>query len=155
MSHIKFENRSYWYQKNRIPKKDVRKVLSHLFKDKKFHVKQYSIVLFTDAELKELNRKFLNHNYHTDIITFDYSEEANTINGEAYLSYETISKNAATFGCSILQEFTRVAIHGALHLCGYKDKGSNDQKIMRAEEEKYLYLFSSYQLKTQALPHAV
>jgi probable rRNA maturation factor len=147
MSPIKFENRPNWYQKNDIPKKEIRKVLSQLFEDKKFHVKQYSIVLFTDVELIELNRNFLNHNYHTDIITFNYAEEANTINGEAYLSYETISKNAETFGCSTLQEFTRVAIHGALHLCGYQDKSSKDQKIMRAEEEKYLCVFSSYQLK--------
>lgn len=89
--------------------------------------------------LLEMNRQYLGHDYYTDIITFDYSDlEAGTVSGDIFIDVETVADNATQFGAAAGEEMMRVVIHGALHLCGYKDKSPEDEARMRAKENFYL-----------------
>ena len=95
------------------------------------------LIFCSDEYLLEINKKHLNHNYYTDIITFDYCVE-NIVSGDLYISIDRVKENAKTFNDSFINELTRVVIHGVLHLCGYNDKTEADQKNMRNLENKYL-----------------
>lgn len=94
--------------------------------------------LFCDDEkILEVNREYLQHDYYTDIITFDY-DEGDQINGDLVISLDTIRTNAEQFGKSYDEELHRVIIHGILHLCGINDKGPGEREIMEAAENKAL-----------------
>ena len=94
--------------------------------------------LFVDDEkMLEVNREFLGHDYYTDIITFDYSED-DTINGDIFISLDTVASNAVQQQTSYAEELLRVIIHGILHLCGINDKGPGEREIMEAAENKAL-----------------
>ena len=96
------------------------------------------VILFcSDEYLLEINKKHLNHDYYTDIITFDYCVEK-IVSGDLYISIDRVKENAKVFNETFMNELTRVVIHGVLHLCGYNDKTDSDQKIMRNLENKYL-----------------
>ncbi len=95
------------------------------------------LIFCSDEYLLEINKKHLNHNYYTDIITFDYCVE-NIVSGDLYISIDRVKENAKTFNDSFINELSRVVIHGVLHLCGYSDKTEADQKNMRNLENKYL-----------------
>tara|TARA_B100000401_G_C52778034_1_gene706726 strand:+ start:897 stop:1310 length:414 start_codon:yes stop_codon:yes gene_type:complete len=95
------------------------------------------LIFCSDEYLLEINKKHLNHNYYTDIITFDYCVE-NIVSGDLYISIDRVKENAKTFNDSFINELSRVVIHGVLHLCGYNDKTEADQKNMRNLENKYL-----------------
>lgn len=96
-----------------------------------------SVVFCSDDALLAINRQYLQHDYLTDIITFDYSE-GTVISGDLMISIDTVRSNAATYGVSFREELMRVIIHGILHLCGYGDKTPAEEKQMRALENKYL-----------------
>jgi probable rRNA maturation factor len=96
-----------------------------------------SIVIVSDNKLLKLNKEFLNRDYLTDIITFDYSENQ-VISGDLFISIDRIKENADIFKSSPGDELKRVIIHGILHLLGYNDSGDNEKKIMRNEEDKAL-----------------
>jgi probable rRNA maturation factor len=89
-----------------------------------------------------MNNKFLHHNYFTDILTFDLSEDKNIVTSDIYISVDRVRDNAQHLNVSFNQEFRRVIFHGALHLCGYKDKENNDIILMRNKEDYYLKLFN-------------
>ena len=93
-----------------------------------------------DAYLLKINQDFLNHDYYTDIITFDYVK-GKIIAGDIFVSLQRISENAHTQGKSFDNELKRVLAHGVLHLCGYKDKSETEQKQMREKEDFYLSSF--------------
>ena len=95
-------------------------------------------VFCTDKYLLEINRKFLKHDSYTDIITFDLSETPKLVRGEIYISVDRVRDNARTLGVSVKKELLRVVFHGALHLCGYRDKTTKDKRIMRLEEDRNL-----------------
>jgi rRNA maturation RNase YbeY len=97
-------------------------------------------VFCSDEYLLEMNKTYLQHDYYTDIITFDYSEE-NNISGDLFISVERVKDNALKIGVSLQNEMQRVVIHGVLHLCGFKDKEKLDVEIMRKMEEKALLFF--------------
>jgi len=97
-------------------------------------------VFCSDEYLLEMNKTYLQHDYYTDIITFDYSEE-NNISGDLFISVDRVKDNALKIGVSLQNEMQRVVIHGVLHLCGFKDKEKTDVEIMRKMEEKALLLF--------------
>ena len=84
-----------------------------------------------------MNREYLQHDYYTDIITFDY-DEGDIINGDLVISLDTVRTNAALFGKDYEEELYRVIIHGILHLCGINDKGPGEREIMEAAENKAL-----------------
>lgn len=96
--------------------------------------------LFCDDEkILEVNREFLQHDYYTDIITFDYCED-NLLNGDLVISLDTVRTNAEQQGTEYSEELHRVIIHGILHLCGINDKGPGEREIMETEENKALAL---------------
>lgn len=95
------------------------------------------VVFCSDAALLEINRRYLQHDYLTDIITFDYSE-GDTISGDLMISIDTVRSNAQLFGVSFEEELMRVIIHGILHLCGYGDKTPAEEQRMRTLENQYL-----------------
>ena len=90
-----------------------------------------------DEKILEVNREYLQHDYYTDIITFDYCEE-DTLNGDLFISLDTVRTNAEMLGVEYVQELHRVIIHGVLHLCGINDKGEGEREIMEAAEDKAL-----------------
>lgn len=98
--------------------------------------------IFCDDEyLLNVNQDFLNHDYYTDVITFDYVK-GKTISGDIFISITRIKENAITLSDNDFErELIRVLAHGVLHLCGYKDKSEGDQKIMRAKENFYIDRF--------------
>jgi probable rRNA maturation factor len=95
-------------------------------------------VFVNDEQLLQMNQQFLAHDTFTDIITFDLSEEPNTILGEIYISTERVADNAQKFKVDYFTELHRVIFHGALHLCGYKDKSRKDKEEMRCMEDLWL-----------------
>ena len=103
--------------------------------------------LFCDDEkILEVNREYLQHDYYTDIITFDY-DEGDVINGDLVISLDTVRSNAGLFGKTYEEELYRVIIRGILHLCGINDKGPGEREIMEAAENKALAM-----RKGQGLP---
>ena len=95
-----------------------------------------------DEYILETNRKFLQHDYYTDIITFDYTHR-NRVNGDMVISLDTVASNALDLGVSYDSELLRVIIHGVLHLCGINDKGPGEREIMEAAENQALQLVNS------------
>lgn len=94
--------------------------------------------IFTDDDgILHVNREFLQHDYYTDIITFDYSRRR-LISGDIYISLDTVKSNAQLFGTEYDRELYRVIIHGVLHLCGINDKGPGEREIMESHEDAAL-----------------
>ncbi len=90
-----------------------------------------------DEKILEVNREYLQHDYYTDIITFDYCE-GDRISGDLFISLDTVRTNAEQFGKTYEEELHRVIIHGILHLCGINDKGPGEREQMEAAEDKAL-----------------
>lgn len=98
-----------------------------------------SVVFCSDAYLLQVNRNYLQHDYYTDIITFDYGEpDRRIISGDLLISVDTVSSNARQFGVSFDDELDRVMVHGVLHLIGYGDKTDPEARTMRTKEDYYL-----------------
>lgn len=95
-----------------------------------------TIILSSDKYLLKINQDYLDHDYYTDIITFDYDED--NITGDLFISYERVIENAGTHTVSIEDELNRVIVHGLLHLIGYGDKSETESRAMRTLEDKYL-----------------
>jgi rRNA maturation RNase YbeY len=95
----------------------------------------------TDEKILEINRQFLNHDFYTDIIAFDYSE-GNKISGDIFISLETVLSNSQKYQTSFDEELHRVMIHGILHLCGLNDKSDDEIKEMRKAEEEALRMLN-------------
>ncbi|MEG0762127.1 rRNA maturation RNase YbeY [Chryseobacterium piscicola] len=94
--------------------------------------------IFCDDEyLLKVNQDYLQHDYYTDIITFDYVK-GKTISGEIFVSLQRISENASTLSKNYEEELRRVLAHGILHLCGYKDKTEEEELLMRSKEDFYI-----------------
>jgi rRNA maturation RNase YbeY len=98
-----------------------------------------TLIFCSDDYLLEMNRTHLNHDYYTDIITFDYSEDY-IVSGDLFISYDRVVDNATSFSSSVIDELHRVCVHGLLHLCGYKDKSDVDEQLMRQKEDEMLNL---------------
>ena len=96
-----------------------------------------SYIFCSDEKILEVNRQYLQHDYYTDIITFDYCE-GDRLSGDLFISLDTVRTNAEQFGASYDNELHRVIIHGILHLCGINDKGPGEREIMEAAENKAL-----------------
>jgi len=113
-----------------------------LMKKEGYKPKDISIIFCTDEYLLDINKQNLNHNYFTDIITFDLTpKNEKETTAEMYISTERVKINAKDYNTTISNELHRVIFHGILHLCGYKDKSKIDIKIMREKEAHYLGLY--------------
>ncbi len=119
----------------------LRKFLLNLFKKEKEPLTELQYIFCSDDYLLAINKQYLGHDYYTDIITFDLSASDQPINAEIYISVDRVRENADEFGSSFKKELHRVIFHGALHLCGYKDKTPKESEKMREMEEKYLELY--------------
>lgn len=94
-------------------------------------------IFCNDEKILEVNKEYLQHDYYTDIITFDYCE-GDSISGDLFISLDTVRSNSEQLGVGYEQELFRVIIHGILHLCGINDKGEGEREIMEAAENKAL-----------------
>ena len=98
-----------------------------------------SYIFCSDDYLLEMNRQYLNHDYYTDVITFDYCTEDH-VSGDIFISIDRVVDNAQNMGVSSNDELHRVMVHGLLHLLGYQDKEPSDKEQMTAKEDFYLSL---------------
>ena len=105
-----------------------------------FHVGNLVFAFFDDQEVKKLNKKFLNKNYYTDVISFDESRDR-LINGNIAISVERVKENAINFKCTFPDEMRRVMVHGLLHFMGYNDQNEESIKIMRKKENEKIKMF--------------
>ncbi len=104
-------------------------------------IENLQYVFCSDKYLLDINKQFLAHDYYTDIISFDLSEQKGQLIGDIYISVDRVKENAKTMGTTQVNELLRVIFHGALHFCGYKDKKPADVKLMRSMEDKWLKAF--------------
>jgi probable rRNA maturation factor len=126
----------------------LRYFIQDIFKKEKISIKRIDYVFCSDEYLLNINRTFLHHDFNTDIITFNLSNTITWVEGEIYISVDRVRENASILKIKKEEEFTRVIIHGALHLCGYKDKTKKETKIMGNMEDKYLSLFKNFRILT-------
>lgn len=96
-------------------------------------------VFFTDnKEIRRINKKYLNHNFYTDVITFPYQSENSNVSGELFVSLDTVKENAVFYKVPLGNELARVIIHGCLHLAGFEDVTKKGKELIRARENFYL-----------------
>ncbi len=136
MKEIVFINHEINYRvKN---KTDLRNWLDAVARNEGYFIEELSYIFCDDKFLLGMNKKYLQHNTLTDVITFDNSMEKKSIVGDIFISKERIAANAKTYKVTVTNELHRVMVHGLLHLCGYTDKTPESKKKMTARENFYL-----------------
>ncbi len=128
-----------------LPSVDFEKISNWIVEVAKSHNKivgTLTYIFCNDEKIIEVNRQFLQHDYYTDIITFDYSR-GKLISGDMFISLDTVLSNSDMLGVSYDSELHRVIIHGVLHLCGIDDKGEGEREIMERFENKALELLGA------------
>lgn len=123
--------------------KSIDEWVSYIITTNSANVGELSYIFCSDDYLLDINKKYLQHDYYTDIITFDYTSNK-LISGDLFISIDTIQSNSEKFNTSFKSEYFRVIIHGILHLLGYKDKSEEEQKIMRLKEDEALSLLPTF-----------
>lgn len=122
-----------------LAKRSVLKAfIEKAIKKEGLHIETLQYIFCSDKYILGINKSYLQHDYYTDIISFDLSETKGKLIGEVYISIDRVKDNAKTHKTSLKEELLRVIFHGALHFCGYKDKKPADIKKMRAQEDKWL-----------------
>jgi probable rRNA maturation factor len=119
----------------------LKATVKKIFENENYMLKNLAYVFCSDEYLLTINQQYLQHDSYTDIITFDLSEKKGKVYGEIYISIERVQENATLYRVDFEMELHRVVFHGALHLCGYKDKTAAEKKAMRQKEEYYLKTF--------------
>lgn len=133
---IRFFNEDVLYK---LPQKlATRQWLKQQAEREGYAVGDLNYIFCSDEHVLQVNRDYLQHDYYTDIITFDQSEDEGKIEGDIFISVERVVDNASHLGVRTEQEMRRVLAHGLLHLCGYSDKTSEEEIQMRAKEEEWL-----------------
>ncbi len=99
-----------------------------------------NFIITDDITVRKINIQFLEHDYNTDVITFNYNED-DIINGEVYISLDSVKLNSSNYNVSLDEELNRVIIHGVLHLVGYDDKSKENKVVMREQEDLWLNEF--------------
>jgi len=123
-----------------LPKLKKRKLISwikNVIQSEGMKVGEISFIFCSDNYLLEVNKKYLDHDYFTDIITFDYVEGI-VIQGDIFISVDRVKENSVTFKTRFEDEIHRILVHGILHLLGYKDKLKKDKSLMTSKEDLYL-----------------
>ena len=124
----------------KIPKRKIAswiKVVAQKYGKK---IGEIAYIFCDDEKILEVNKQYLQHDYYTDIITFDYSEK-DTLSGDIFVSLDTVKSNSEQYNTLYINELYRVIIHGILHLCGQNDKTLKEEKRMREKEEEALEMF--------------
>jgi probable rRNA maturation factor len=127
------EESKFSYKKFSLLKKWLRRVIEN----ENFRTGDISIVFTSDEYLLSINRQYLEHDYYTDVITFDYSSDR-IISGDILISIDRVKENAEIFNVEFKEELDRVILHGILHLLGYNDANDQDISLMRSKESVYL-----------------
>ncbi len=112
-----------------------------IFRKEGCRLQSLNYIFCSDTYLLSVNRQFLKHDFYTDILTFDLSDRGHPKNAEIYISVDRVRDNASNYDSSFKKELHRVIFHGALHLCGYKDKSPAEAKMIRKMEDKYMDLY--------------
>jgi len=121
-------------------KKKVKDWIKKITKENKKEIGSISYIFTSENYILEINKQYLGHNYFTDIITFDYSNK-NIIEGDIFISIDTVLTNSAKFHTEFDEEILRVIIHGIFHLLGYKDRSEKQKQEMRSLENSALYIY--------------
>ncbi len=121
---------------------NYKKWLEEIILSEKKKLGEINYIFCNDEYLLKVNQDYLQHDYYTDIITFDYVK-GRTISGEIFVSLQRISDNASTLSKDYEEELRRVLAHGVLHLSGYKDKSEEEEQLMRSKEDFYLAKYSN------------
>lgn len=143
MKHL-IPNITIYREKETFRVTDLKKIkiwINQVIKKEGYKIGQINYFLVSDETLLDMNKSQLNHDYYTDIITFDMSEGGNCVEGDLYISYDRVKDNAKVFHVKQIEEMKRVMIHGVLHLMGYKDKSPNDVLEMKNKEDYSLRLY--------------
>lgn len=119
---------------------EIKTFLEKVIRDEKKVPGDLKFIFTDDVTELDINRKFLSHDYYTDVIAFDYSD-GNIVNGEIYISAETVRRNANIYKTTVREELLRVMLHGILHLCGYNDKAKRNKDVMFTKQEELLIRF--------------
>lgn len=115
--------------------------LKNIIESEGFGLNQINYIFCSDEYLLSINQQYLNHDFYTDIITFDNSDEEQTIEGDIFISIDRIKENAEQLSKVFYEELLRVLVHGVLHLVGYDDHEDKDELLMREKEDSYISLF--------------
>ena len=140
MIYLHNQDTEYSYTK----KRKLKNWIKNTVKEEGFSIGEINIIFTSDDYLLEINQKFLSHDYYTDVITFDYSDNKK-ISGDIFISIDRVKENAEKYKEKFFDELNRVIIHGILHLLGYKDKTSNEKHLMRKKEDFYLKKLKDYE----------
>ncbi|MBQ4420106.1 MAG: rRNA maturation RNase YbeY [Bacteroidales bacterium] len=118
----------------------IKRWIKQVVENAGFRLGSVSYIFCSDEKILEVNKQYLNHDFYTDIITFDYVEK-DTINGDIFISTDRVKENASQFNVPFEEELHRVIIHGILHLLGHQDHTPKEEKQMRKKENEALLLF--------------
>lgn len=132
-----FENTDFVFRERDLNNRWLRTVAESEMK----RIGDIAIIFCSDGYLLDVNRKYLGHDYFTDIITFDYCE-GERLSGDLFISVDSVRENAIEYGTEFGNELNRVMVHGLLHLIGYDDHTEEDVKTMREKENQYLEIRS-------------
>ena len=136
---------NFFFEKNKkllLKKNILRRWVKWVVKEESKDLGCVNFVFCSDDYLLEINKKHLKHTSLTDVITFDFSENEKTIEGDIYISTKRIDENAKKYSVSFNQELLRIMIHGMLHLIGYSDKNQEGKTTMFSKENKYLSMYN-------------
>lgn len=117
---------------------NLKHFIESIFKNEMQNLNSINYIFCSDRVILEINKKYLNHDFYTDVITFDLFPNNKAISAEVYISIDRIRDNAKQLGVSIRSELHRVLFHAVLHLCGYNDKKKKEKELMRKKEDKLL-----------------
>lgn len=134
-----------------IKKRNIHFLISQLSKQFGLQIIFLEVNIVSSEIVIELNKKYLKHNYNTDIITFNYSDDSSKLEGEIFISFDEAEKNSKRFRNSINEELKRLIIHGVLHLVGYNDSTKTEKRRMSKLENEYLNSFKNLSIIKQKL----
>jgi len=135
------KSKIYFYYQTKFNLGDrtrLKKFIVSIFRRERKPLARLNYIFCNDRQLLEINQQYLGHDFYTDIISFGLSEGTAPVEGEIYISIDRVRENAANLQIAFREELLRVIFHGALHLCGYRDKTRQEIKRMRNAEDLYL-----------------
>ena len=136
------KNLQVYSQDSSVNKRVVHKIISSLTKEFSLSISFLSISFVNSKTLREINKEYLNHDYETDVITFNYSKKRRQIDGEILISFEEAKRNAKKYDVTYGKELCRLVIHGMLHLLNFDDNNKENKKIMKRMENKLILSYN-------------
>lgn len=123
-----------------VKQKEISDWINSVIISEKLILGEINYIFCDDEYILNVNQQYLNHDYYTDIISFDYREEE-VVSGDIFISIDRVQDNANEYKVSFEEELLRVIIHGILHFCGYKDKSDDEELLMRSKENEKIRMF--------------